>query len=200
MTPILTGIVASGISGHLTPPWSPEGAYDALATVTLSTTTASVIFSGIPAGYKHLQVRCLTRGSSTSTGGAPVYVTVNGDTGANYSTHCIIGNGSTAYADDHANALYILDGFGGFQSLSGGDGANSFGVGIIDLLDYSSTAKYKTARALWGRSDNTTTGRVVFESGSWRSTDVINSLTFTTDASYGVNWGANTQFALYGVK
>jgi hypothetical protein len=53
MSPILTGVIASGISGHLTPPWSPEGAHDALATVTLSASAASITFAGIPSGYKH---------------------------------------------------------------------------------------------------------------------------------------------------
>jgi hypothetical protein len=162
-----------------------------------------VTFAGIPAGYKHLQVRCLTRGSTGAAGGSPVYLTINGDTAANYSTHQLIGNGATAYADGHANASYILDGYGGFQSWSGGDAANCFGVGIIDLLDYASTTKNKTARALWGRDNNATsgtTGRVMLESGSWRNTAAITSLTFTTDAGSGVNWGAYTQFALYGVK
>ena len=35
MTPIIKGIVASGISGHLIPPYSPTGSYDALAVYTV---------------------------------------------------------------------------------------------------------------------------------------------------------------------
>jgi hypothetical protein len=46
MTPIL-GIMASQISGHL---WEPQGAYDALSTVTLSANASSVSFTGIPSG------------------------------------------------------------------------------------------------------------------------------------------------------
>lgn len=195
--PVL-GIVASSLLGHLTP--APEGAFDALAAVTLSATTNSVVFSGIPSGYKHLQVRCMTRGSAGPVGGTPVYIRVNDDSGTNYSTHQIIGNGSSAYADGHANASYIIDGYGGFQSWSGGDTANCFGIGIVDILDYSSNTKFKTAKALWGRDHSSTNGRVMFESGSWRSTEPITSLTFTTDSSYGVSWAANTQFALYGVR
>ena len=191
-----------GILASSRPAFELVGSYDSLATVTLSATTASVTFAGIPSGYKHLQIRCLTRGASGS-GGTPVYLTVNGDTAANYSTHQLFGSGATANAGGHASASYILDGWAGFQSFAGGDTANCFGVGIIDILDYADTSKNKTARALWGRDNNATsgtTGRVMLESGSWRNTAAITSLTFTTDAGYGVNWAANSTFALYGVK
>lgn len=176
--------------------------YESIATVTVgSGGSSAVTFSSIPSTYKHLQIRCLTRGTSNNT--APIYLTVNSDTSANYSTHQLLGNGSTAYADGHANASYIIDGWGGFQTFSGGDLANTFGVGIIDILDYANTSKYKTARALWGRDNNSSgsiTGRIVFESGSWRSTSAINSLSFVTDATYGITWAQYTQFALYGIK
>jgi hypothetical protein len=193
----ILGIYASQISGHL-----GNFAYESIQTVTVGSGGASsVSFSSIPSTYKHLQVRCMTRGTSNNT--CPVYLRVNGDTGTSYSTHQVLGNGATAYADNHPNASYILDGWGGFQSFSGGDLADTFGVGIIDLLDYSSTSIYKTARALWGRDNNSSgsiTGRVVFESGSWRNTAAINSLTFVTDATYGITWAEKTTFALYGVK
>lgn len=194
MSPIL-GIIASQNYVRIAP-----SSYESIATVTVSSPQSTITFSSIPSTYKHLQVRCLTRGSTGISGGAPVYLTVNSDSGTNYSTHHLIGNGSSAYADGHANASYILDAYGGFQTWSGGDTANCFGVGIIDILDYSNTNKYKTARALWGRDHNSTNGRVMLESGSWRSTNAITSLTFTTDATYGVSWGQYSSFALYGIK
>lgn len=179
------------------------GSYESIATVDVGAGgSASVTFSSIPSTYSHLQIRCLTRGTA-GTGGTPVYVTVNSDTAANYSTHQLFGNGSAAASNGHSNASYILDGWGGFQSFAGGDTANCFGVGIIDILDYANTSKYKTARAAWGRDNNATTGttgRVFLESGSWRNTVAITSLTFTTDAAYGVNWAQYSTFALYGIK
>lgn len=178
-------------------------AFDSLGTVVVGSATSAVTFSNIPATYTHLHIRCLTRGTTAST--CPVFLRVNGDTATNYSTHQILGNGSSAYADGHANASYILDGWGGFQSWSGDDLANTFGLGIIDIFDYANTSKFKTARALWGRENNASTpvtGRIVFESGAWRnSADPIHTLTFTTDAtSYGINWAPRTEFSLYGVK
>jgi hypothetical protein len=176
--------------------------FDSLGSVIVSSATSTVTFSNIPQTYTHLHIRCLTRGSSGST--CPVYLRVNSDSGTNYSTHQLLGNGSTAYADGHANASYILDGWGGFQSWSGDDLANTFGVGIIDILDYTNTSKFKTARALWARENNASTpvtGRIVFESGAWRNTNAITTLTFATDAStYGITWAPRTEFSLYGVK
>jgi hypothetical protein len=90
MSPILTGVIASGISGHLTPPWSPEGAYDALATVTLSTATASIEFAGIPSGYKHLQIRFIARSDYAGYADG-IKFQFNGDTGSNYSDHSLYG-------------------------------------------------------------------------------------------------------------
>ena len=95
MTPILTGIIASGISGHLTPPWSPEGAYDALATVTVgSTSLSSIVFSGIPTGYKHLQVRYIVKSARTGNPLDELNLRFNGDTGTNYAQHALAGDGS----------------------------------------------------------------------------------------------------------
>ena len=68
MTPIIKGIVASGISGHLIPPYSPTGSYDALAVYTVpSGGASSIIFAGIPqSGYQHLQLRGIVRANDTN--------------------------------------------------------------------------------------------------------------------------------------
>ena len=79
MSPI-PGIWASQISGHL---WAPSGAYDAIASTTLSASAASITFSGIPSTYTHLQVRLQTSASAA----ANYYYQVNGDTGSNYYWH-----------------------------------------------------------------------------------------------------------------
>ena len=88
--PIL-GIMASQISGHL---WAPEGAYDALSTVTLSTTTASIEFAGIPTGYKHLQVRGFAQCNRATYGTDDIKLRFNGDSGSNYSYHALRGTGA----------------------------------------------------------------------------------------------------------
>ena len=191
--PIL-GIMASQISGHL---WAPEGAYDSLATVTLSASTASVTFAGIPAGYKHLQLRwsCTTNRGTYAID--DMKMTFNGDTGANYSHHNLKGNGSAASAGGGANQNYIY-----YDVSAGTSVSNFFGVAITDILDYADTTKFKTTRALTGTDTNGSVagefGRVALQSGNWRSTSAITSLTVVPFT--GTAFNQYSSFALYGVK
>lgn len=200
MTPILTGIIASGISGHLTPPWSPEGAYDALATVTVgSTSVSSVAFFGIPTGYKHLQVRYIVK--SARNDGNPLdelNLRINDDTGNNYAQHALAGNGSSAFSNAIASGNNIELGSGFIGDAYSG---SQFGIGIVDILDYNSSAKTKTVKMLGGVEFNglvnSTGGRVGLGSGLWNNTSPITSLTFYAENG---NIIQNSQFALYGVK
>jgi hypothetical protein len=142
--PIL-GIMASQISGHL---WAPEGAYDSLATVTVGATAVSSIeFAGIPAGYKHLQIRAIYRTNAAFAGTLDMWMRFNSDTGSNYSRHVVAGNGATATAG--ANLTQTRIPFG--NAIPGASStANTFGAAVIDILDYASTNKNKTVRGLYG--------------------------------------------------
>lgn len=194
MTPILTGIVASGISGHLTPPWSPEGGYDALATVTVpSGGASSVTFNGIPTGYKHLQIRAIGR-STFNAEIVDTYWTFNKDTSSNYfGQHQIRGNGSSATAAaDNATTSSRVFVTPALTTLS-----NTFSAGIIDILDYANTNKYKTIRSL-NAVDGNGTGSVWFRSSLWMNTSAINSITINPEPTS--SFTQYSQFALYGVK
>lgn len=186
--PIL-GIIASSFRSAA----GPESGYDALATVTLSATTASVSFAGIPSGYKHLQLRILGRGDRAA-GGVSVNMQFNGDTNtANYYSHYIEGNGSTAYAGAAANVIYIYD------LAAASSTTNVFGAQIIDILDYTNTNKNKTVRGLSGWDNNSASpnGQIALQSGLWSSTAAITSINLTP---FSGNFIANSSFALYGVK
>jgi hypothetical protein len=74
--------------------------------------------------------------------------------------------------------------------------ANVFGAGIIDLLDYADTNKFKTLRALSG-TDNNGSGHIIFGSGLYQETTAISSVTLEAN---GVNWLTGSHFALYGIK
>jgi hypothetical protein len=205
MSPILTGVIASGISGNLTPAWSPEGGYDALATVTVGTTAvASITFSGIPQNYKHLQIRSIGRTSRTDYILEDANVTMNGDTGANYSWHRMftnpaVGNGTISNSFG-ASANYINS-----TAIFATAGAPSglFGTSVTDILDYSSTTKFKSVRSITGLDTNgqsllSVEGFVETMSGTWLNSNPITSLTWTPTT--GTNFIQHTTFALYGVK
>jgi hypothetical protein len=186
--PIL-GIMASQISGHL---WSPEGAYDALATVTLSAATASVSFVGIPSGYKHLQIRGIGRDTQAS-GAHSLRLQFNDDTGSNYTYHAITGDGSSASAGALTAQPTQYPGF--LIGTSGTTGV--FSASIIDILDYANTSKNKVTRTLSG-VDNNGSGNIGLFSGMWLNTIAITSVTLLPAASS--NFIQNSQFALYGVR
>lgn len=182
------GIYASQISGHL---WAPNGAMDALATVTLSTTASSVTFAGIPQGYKHLQIRAITR-ATQAAGGTDINMRFNSDSGSNYAYHALQGNGSSAVAFNGTSQTYVRNQTG----VDGSDPANVFQASIYDILEYSSASKYKTVKILTGY-DNNGGGFIRLLSGLWQNNNAINSIEIYPPST---TFTANTQFALYGVK
>ena len=188
--PIL-GIMASQISGHL---WAPEGAYDSLATVTLSTSTASISFAGIPAGYKHLQIRGIARNTAAGTASDYIQLKLNSDTGSNYAFHWLYGTGSAAGATASINRANLPIGTCWETSAL----ANSFSTVVCDILDYANVNKFKTTRSLGGGDTNGGSYQEVnLMSGLWRSTSAINQIDITSSQG---NLAQYSQFALYGVK
>jgi hypothetical protein len=181
------------------------GDYDSIQTSTVGVGgSASVSFTSIPATYSHLQVRIMTKAVSVSAGGAALFMRMNSDSGNNYSIHQLTGSGSgSATAFGEGTVPYALVGNNGsYQSLTVTDGASMYSVHIIDILDYANTSKYKTVRALHGRDNNSTTGRVMLESGLWQnSASAINTLAFTMrDGTGASNIAQYSSFALYGIK
>lgn len=191
MTQNRTGIYASQISGHLY--GGPYGAYESLATVTLSTSTASVSFTGIPAGYKHLQLRAIARSTDANQNVQGDFYVNGVNSGASYAFHHVECSGSgtpgsTGYPD--SNTSY-------WQRLPGATAtASVFGAYIFDFLDYSNTNKYKTFRQLGGFDANGS-GQIFMVSNLFKSYSPVSSITLYSDTG---NLAQYSQFALYGVK
>ena len=193
MSPVL-GIIASGISGHLTPVYDPSS-YDALATAIVpSGGLASVNFAGIPTGYKHLQIRVLARSTDANTANY-LNLKLNSDTtGSNYSRHLLVGNGTSAASYNSTGGSTITN-LGEIPAANATSGM--FGVFIVDILDYANISKNKTVRSLGG-DDRNGGGEVELNSISYMSLNAVTSLQFTTYAAGSI--AQNSHFALYGVK
>jgi hypothetical protein len=183
-----------GILASSRPAFELVGAYDSLATVTLSAATASVTFAGIPAGYKHLQIRYIARTARSGFSDDNMAMQLNGNTGANYAWHQLNGNGSTASAAASTTTTDLRIGrTTGATATSG-----MFGAGIIDILDYSDTNKYRTSRSLSG-NDYNGGGDVTLMSGLYQSTVAVTSIKLFSQT--GANdFAEYSSFALYGVK
>lgn len=179
MSPILLGILDQvGVTPSTT-------SYESIATVTPYTTTSTVVFSSIPSTYKHLQIRC--HGYQAGSG-ANFQLVLNSNAGIR--SHELVGNGSNATAGTDT-------GSGSGQYINSNAVAGYPICMIVDILDYTSTTKYKTTRTLGGFSSNasSTTDRVWLISSLFDTTAAISSLTINTG-----NLTTGAHFALYGIK
>ena len=80
--------------------------YESIASITPTAGTINILFSSIPSTYKHLQLRCIVRGNWSGGAGpytSPAEITFNSDTGANYASHRLTGNGSTESASGNSS-------------------------------------------------------------------------------------------------
>jgi hypothetical protein len=175
------------------PAFELVGSYDALATVTVpSGGAATVSFVGIPTGYKHLQLRFNAR--TSFAGNEAFYFKYNSDSSSSYTDHYLFGNGSTAGA---VGATAASTGSTIFRPAGSTAGSNVFGVGIVDILDYENTNKYKTIRNLGG-IDTNGAGTIFLNSGLWINTAAINRIDITSANAATIQ--QYSSFALYGVK
>lgn len=191
MSGVLAGLVGSLIA--------PTGAFESIATATGTGSSNTITFSSIPSTYQHLQIRFIAKTTSTAGSDFALDMRFNSDSASNYPWHKLWGDGTTAQANGFAATTRIVlssripDSFTSW--------ANMFEVGVIDIHDYASTSKNKTARALLGKNINTAAAQdqeIALVSGLWMSTSAINSISLITTGS--TNWTTTTQFALYGIK
>jgi hypothetical protein len=168
-------------------------AFESIATLS-PTSGSTVSFTSIPSTYKSLQIRVAVITASTSN--PSLGIRYNSDTGSNYTLHQLRGN-STDVASLAAapRTDFSLSNYSGMT-------ATYPNVAIMDIQDYASTTKYKTARAFYGQNLNSTSlyNNVILVSGLWMSTSAINSITFTVSGGGSETFAAGTSIALYGIK
>ena len=170
-----------------------------LQTVYLSSGSQGTIsFTNIPQNYTHLQIRMLSRVTgnvSTTAYSATGYINLNNDSGSNYSTHQLYGNGSSATSSGvYSGTSIVLNDLAGPYS---GQTSNTFGAAVLDILDYANTSKYKTVCALYGEDLNGY-GRVFLSSGSWQSFAPVSSIQIT-GSDGGGGFAQYSHIALYGI-
>ena len=159
----------------------PTNTYTALGTLTLSGADSSITFANIPATYRDLVMvaNMVYTGASGDT-----ILRINGDTGSNYSSVFMVGNGSSPSSGSESARSYMNPIY-----------AASFGRGtmIWQLNDYSATDKHKTSLV---RTD-AAGARTVAMAGRWASNSAVTSITITDFASD--TFAIGSTFSLYGI-
>lgn len=175
----------SGLVGN---PVIMPGSYESISSASGTGSSGTITFSSIPSTYTHLQIRGIGRNSYPST---QVNVRFNSDTGSNYANHMLYGEGNLPYAAQNTNQAFFRFYGLSYSSLTSG----IMSAHVMDILDYSNTNKYKTARTLGGFDANGSGEQGLF-SGLWMSTAAVTSIDLIAASG---NWTTDTRFALYGI-
>ena len=155
-----------------------------IATNTLASSSSTVTFSNIPQGYTDLVIVTNASGNDGA-----ICIRINSDTGTNYSSTQIRGNGTSATSNRASNGTYI----GGTSNFS--VTAGTLQTAVWNIQNYSNTTTYKTVIFRDGMASHITGATV----GLWRSTAAITSLTLSPEFGAQVFYIGST-FTIYGVK
>jgi hypothetical protein len=161
--------------------------YEAIATNTVSgSTTSSVTFSSIPATWTDLLLVGDLKGKNQTL--LPS-IRLNGDTGTNYSTTKLHGNGASAASNSSgANAPYMLE-----PSVAVVISTAAPALFYACIMSYANTSVNKTGLAMHSAPETGVERSV----GMWRSTNAVTSLTIHMISG---TLAANSTFSLYGIK
>ena len=180
----------STASSSFTPVAHDPGSLIPLQVITVGASGASsVSFTNIPQTYTHLQVRSITKTTSTSNTDSRIRLGNSGTTVAASGRHQLDGDGTNAGASYNAGDAWII-------LTPTASSTNTFSADIIDILDYTNTDKAKVVRSLSGRDLNGS-GMITLGSALFPSVTTVTDISF---APYNGNFSQHTQFALYGVK
>jgi hypothetical protein len=159
--------------------------YEKIATSTISgSSTSQVTFSSISGSYTDIVI--VFNGGSVS-GPVDLTMQVNSDTGSNYSSTDLNGDGSSATSNRLTNrtqfncnrAAYISNNLNSNQ--------------IIQLLNYSNATTYKTFLSRANNAGVATDTTV----GLWRNTAAITAIKLFVTAD---NFRDGSTLTLYGIK
>jgi len=156
--------------------------YTPIARTTLSTASSTVTFSSISGSYTDLVLVVNSRNAATAT----CWVTLNSDSGSNYSNTILEGNGSTSVSARQSNQTR------GYTTYNSGPVSTNFSFNqIINFMNYSNTTTYKTFLSRANEASRATETLVTL----WRSTAAITSIVYESNS----NFQAGSTFTLYGI-
>ena len=163
--------------------------YEPIASTTLGASAAAIEFTSIPGTYTDLVVVLQGATATAGTGTSQLYVRFNGDTGSNYSSTEVSGNGTTAGSSRGSNQNIMLN----IAWPNAGNTTIRPGIAVLNVMSYANTNVYKTMlTAIMG-------GTFVSRDVSlWRSTSAITTVRLFFNSTNQHDSG--TVASLYGIK
>ena len=155
----------------------------------------SIEFTDIPNTYRSLQLRASLRASDTGSGPSTL-IRMNGVESASYTTsEFVLADNGTRYTFSNGSASRAWA-----PAVIGNNDATAgfFNFFILELPDYTSTAKNKTYISYGGGRINASVGYTNLNSGMLLSTAPVTSLLIFPDS--GGTYAQYSAVSLYGVR
>lgn len=169
----------------------PTQTYTPIASRTLTSTQATVVFDTIPQTYTDL-VLVVSGYTTHSDDGARGYIQFNTDTGSNTNySDCYFGvTATTKQTNKDVNAAYIA------YTVLGNDSSRP-ALAEINIMNYRNTSSWGLVLSKGGKYATTASGNFGnrWTAGTWRNTAAITDITLKCDTAYA----AGTTFSLYGI-
>lgn len=163
--------------------------YEAIATTTLGSSSATISFTSIPSTYTDL--RLIVAISSATVNGTELWIRFNGVTGNSYSWTYLSSDGATATTNGSAPDSVI-------NLARAATVSNSIpSFADINIFNYPNTAAFKTVLSAYS-GDRNGSGGVERNVGQFSSTSAITSLELSL--RYSASFNAGTSATLYGIK
>jgi hypothetical protein len=161
--------------------------YEKIATTTLGSAAASIDFTSISSAYTDLRLVLVCTTSISRT----LWMRFNSDSGTNYSTTSLLGDGFSAasYRTTSVSRIEVTD-------------ANTIGTDTtipelytVDLFSYAGST-FKTVLTT-GSKDRNGSGEALRKVGLYRSTSAVNEINILLNTTGNFNTG--TTATLYGI-
>ena len=164
--------------------------YTPIATTTISGTGTSTITFNSFSGYTDLVLVVNARELTSSDGGLSILF--NSDSGTNYSITQILGDGTSATSARASNQTKLA------TYCMADPSSSSFGLGIVQIMNYSNSTTYKTAlqRTMTVNSSNQAAATVA-RVGLWRNTAAITTISLSP--TNGNNFASGSSATLFGI-
>jgi hypothetical protein len=168
--------------------------YTLIDSEVLTTATASVTFSAIPATYTDLVLRCSTRGSQANAN-TTMYINFNGDSSTLYSWTYIQATGTSASSSQLSGDTQLR----AEKTTSNNATANTFSSYELYIPSYT-VSQNKPMSSINAQENNTTSNGdwyIDARANLYRSTATISSVAFSLASG---NFMSGSSFYLYGIS